>query len=209
MEAMVDNGEEWLEPLLELRDFLAATQDPERKKEVRDFRRRNGSVTFVESREAPIPGPYLFDFRKEILCRLLAVQTEVAKNAPPGEKVVLIQDAELLEIQRIWREELGDWQDSVHRLVADIMGRDLKRRQSSDFRFDADDAAALRSVCDEHNLPSQLLAELLNAEREVAGQKRRSSIHRRIETILSKEWRDLDTVMDEREQQARAGAQFP
>lgn len=208
MEAMVDNGEEWLEPLLELRDFLAATQDPERKKEVRDFRRRNGSVTFVEAREAPIPGPYLFDFRKEILSRLLAVQNEVAQNAPPGEKVVLIQDAELLEIQRIWREELGDWQDTVHRLVADVMGRELERKQSSDFRFDADDAATLRSVCEEHDLPLQLLAELLNAEREVAGQKRRSSIHSRIETILSKEWRDLDAVMDEREERARTGVHF-
>ena len=205
MEAMVDNGEEWLEPLLELRDFLAATQDPERKKEVRDFRRRNGSVTFVEAREAPIPGPYLFDFRKEILSRLLAVQNEVALEAPPGEKVVLIQDAELLEIQRVWREELGDWQDTVHRLVADIIGRDLERKQSSDFRFDADDAAVLRGVCDQHDLPPQLLAELLNAEREVAGQKRRSSIHKRIESILSKEWRDLEAVMDEREERVRAG----
>ena len=208
MEAMVDNGEEWLEPLLELRDFLAATQDPERKKEVRDFRRRNGSVTFVEAREAPIPGPYLFDFRKEILSRLLAAQNEVAQNAPPGEKVVLIQEVELLEIQRIWREELGDWQDTVHRLVADILGRELERKQSSEFRFDADDAAALRSVCDEHDLPPQLLAELLNAEREVAGQKRRSSIHRRIEAVLAKEWRDLDAVMDEREERVRTGAYF-
>lgn len=205
MEAMVDNGEEWLEPLLELRDFLAATQDPKRKKEVRDFRRRNGSVTFVEAREAPIPGPYLFDFRKEILSRLLAVQNEVALEAPPGEKVVLIQDAELLEIQRVWREELGDWQDTVHRLVADIIGRELERKQSSDFRFDADDAAVLRGVCDQHDLPPQLLAELLNAEREVAGQKRRSSIHKRIESILSKEWRDLEAVMDEREERVRAG----
>lgn len=208
MEAMVENGEEWLEPLLELRDFLAATQNPERKKEVRDFRRRNGSVTFVEAREAPIPGPYLFDFRKEILSRLLAVQSEVAQNAPPGEKIVLIQEAELLEIQRIWREELGDWQDTVHVLVADIMGRELERKQSSDFQFDADDAAVLRGVCDEHDLPPQLMAELLNAEREVAGQKRRSSIHRRIGAILSKEWRDFDAVMDEREERARAGAQF-
>lgn len=205
MEAMVDNGEEWLEPLLELRDFLAATQDPERKAEVRDFRRRNGSVTFVEKREAPIPGPYLFSFRKEILARLLSVQKEVAESAPPGEKIVLIQDAELLEIQRIWRAELGDWQDSVHSLVADVIGRDLARAPSSDFRFQAADAAALRAVCNEHGLPPQLLAELLNAEREVAGQKRRSSIHRRIETILAKEWRDFDAVMDEREERLRVG----
>ena len=204
MEAMVDNGEEWLEPLLDLRNFLADTQDPERKAEVRDFRRRNGNVTFVQAREAPIPGPYLFAFRKEILTRLLAAQVEVAKGAPPGEKVVLIQDAEMLEIQRIWREEQGDWQDSVHALVAKITGRDLVRPQSSDFRFQAADAAALQEVCDAHGLPPQLLAELLNAEREVAGQRRRSTIHRRIKSILTKEWRELEVVMDERNSRQRS-----
>ena len=207
MEAMVDNGEEWLEPLLELRDFLAATQNPDRKAEVRDFRRRNGSVTFVEAREAPIPGPYLFSFRQEILSRLLTAQKDAAQNAPPGEKVVLIQDAELLEIQRIWREELGDWQDSVHSIVFDAIGRELPRPPSSDFRFRADDAAALSSVCDEYDLPTELVAELLNAERDVAGQKRRTTIHRRIETILAKEWRDFDAVMEEREERQRAEEQ--
>ena len=198
MEAMVDNGEEWLEPLLELRDFLAATQDPSRKVEVRDFKRRNGTVTFVETRDAPIPGPYLLEFRREILSRLLKAQKEVAAGAPPGEAVILIQDAELLEIQRIWKEELGDWEDTVHTIVHECIGRKLPRAPSSDFQFGADDAQMLRAVCEEHELPVQLLAELLNAEREVAGQKRRSSIHRRIESILGKEWRDLDAVMDER-----------
>ena len=82
MEAMIDNGEEWLEPLLDLRDFLAATQTPERKAEVRDYRRRTGQVTFVEGRESPIPGPYTFGFRQEVLHRLLEAQKQVANNAP-------------------------------------------------------------------------------------------------------------------------------
>ena len=44
MEALVDNGEEWLEPLLEYRDRLASTQKPEMKNQLRDFRRRDGRV---------------------------------------------------------------------------------------------------------------------------------------------------------------------
>ena len=35
MEAMIDKGEDWMMPLLEFRDFLAETQDPERKPEFR------------------------------------------------------------------------------------------------------------------------------------------------------------------------------
>ena len=60
MEALIDNGEDWLEPILDLRDELAATQEPSRKREFRNFRQRDGSVTFVGEAETPIPGPYLF-----------------------------------------------------------------------------------------------------------------------------------------------------
>ncbi|MCY4334851.1 MAG: DNA phosphorothioation system sulfurtransferase DndC, partial [Litoreibacter sp.] len=113
MEALVENGEDWLEPLLDLRDELAETQNPERKREFRDFRRRDGSVTFVGDAETSIPGPYLFKYRKELLRKLLEAQQQVNANAPPGEKTDLIQIEELREIRRIWRSEQGDWGDAV------------------------------------------------------------------------------------------------
>lgn len=198
MEAMVDNGEEWLEPLLELRDFLSATQDPERKEVVRDFRRRTGGVTFVEGRETPIPGPYLFEFRREILTRLLSAQKEVARDAPPGEAPVLIQDEELHEIQRIWRRELGDWKESVYAIVQLETGRELRPDRSSTVEFSATEATLLEDICTEYDLPAGLVAELLEAERSVQGMKRRSSIHRRIASILEKEWRPKEVVIAER-----------
>ena len=37
MEAMIENGEEWLEPMLEYRDLLASTQDPAVKAQVRPW----------------------------------------------------------------------------------------------------------------------------------------------------------------------------
>lgn len=206
MEALVDNGEDWLEPLLEFRDLLAETQDPQRKREVRDFRRRSGGVTFVPDRAEPIPGPYTFDFRKKVLRRLLEAQTEVAKNAPPGEKIVLIQDAELLEIQQIWRRETGDWEDSVHKIVAETLQRELPKSAASGFEFTQDDAQLLAEICSAHEVPAQLLAELLDSERAVQGLKRRGSIHRRISESLEKEWREFDEVMAEREErQSRNG----
>ena len=42
---MIDNGEEWLEPLLKFREVLASTQNPLVKLQVRDFKRRNGQVS--------------------------------------------------------------------------------------------------------------------------------------------------------------------
>ncbi|MCY4302216.1 MAG: DNA phosphorothioation system sulfurtransferase DndC [Aestuariivita sp.] len=198
MEALVENGEEWLEPLLDLRDELAETQNPDRKREFRGFKRRDGSVTFVGNSETSIPGPYLFSYRKEILRKLLEAQKQVNVNAPPGEKVVLIQDEELREIRRIWRSEEGDWGDAVSEIVKLVTGQGLPKEAADDFEFQADDAKILAEICDKHDLQPRLMAQLLEAERSVYGLKRRTLIHRKIASILEQEWRDETTVLNER-----------
>lgn len=198
MEALVENGEEWLEPLLDLRDELAETQNPERKREFRDFRRRDGSVTFVGDAETSIPGPYLFEYRKELLRKLLEAQEQVNANAPPGEKTDLIQVEELREIRRIWRSEQGDWGDAVSETLKAVTGKELPADATDGFEFQADDAKVLADVCAAHDLPPRLLAQLLEAERSVRGLKRRTLIHRKIASILEQEWRDETTVLNER-----------
>ncbi|WP_421702693.1 DNA phosphorothioation system sulfurtransferase DndC [Aliiroseovarius sp.] len=198
MEALVENGEEWLEPLLDLRDELAETQNPERKREFRDFRRRDGSVTFVGDAETSIPGPYLFEYRKELLRKLLEAQEQVNANAPPGEKTDLIQVEELREIRRIWRSEQGDWGDAVSETLKAVTGKELPADATDGFEFQADDAKVLADVCAAHDVPPRLLAQLLEAERSVRGLKRRTLIHRKIASILEQEWRDETTVLNER-----------
>ena len=198
MEALVENGEEWLEPLLDLRDELASTQDPGRKREFRDFRRRDGSVTFVGDAETSIPGPYLFAYRKAFLRKLLEAQDQINKNAPPGEKITLIQDEELREIRRIWRSEQGDWADTLSEIVKSVTGRQLHLDGSDNYEFQTYDAEVLYDVCKKHDLPPQLLAQLFEAERSVRGLKRRTLIHRKIASILEQEWRDETAVLDER-----------
>ena len=46
MEALIDNGEEWLEPLLDFRNYLAETQIPDKKHLFRDYKRMNGKVQY-------------------------------------------------------------------------------------------------------------------------------------------------------------------
>ena len=151
MEAMIDNGEAWLEPLLDLRDELAATQDPAEKPKVRDFRRRDGRVAFKAGSNETIPGPYKMSFRKGFLKKLLDAQMEVNRNAPIGEKTVLIHDAELLEIRRLWRSEAGDWDDTVAVLVREVLGRELPIEDEGVFKFDSEDSAILKKVCAEYD----------------------------------------------------------
>ena len=198
MEAMIDNGEEWLEPLLNLRDELAATQDPAKKSRVRDFRRRDGRVAFKAGSNDTIPGPYQMSFRKGFLKKLLEAQMEVNRNAPPGEKTVLIHDAELLEIQRLWRSEAGDWGDTVAALVREVVGRELRIEEDGAFKFDGEDGAILEEVCAEYDVPPGLLAQLLEVERSVRGLKRRAAVHQKIGAVMEREWRAEEEVIAER-----------
>lgn len=198
MEAMIDSGEEWLTPLLEYRDMLAETQDPLRKHEFRDFRRRSGQVSFIGDTDRPMPGPYTLDFCRTLLKRLLQTQIDVAREAPAEEAPILIHEAELHEIRRIWRTERGDWPDSVPRIVREVLDRDLDWIAEDAVAFTADDGELLDAICAENEVPTELVVKLLDIERAAHGLKRRHAVHTRIEDAFRQDWRDLDTVLKDR-----------
>jgi len=198
MEAMIDSGEEWLTPLLEYRDMLSETQIPERKHEFRDFRRRTGQVSFIGKTDRVMPGPYTMDFCRKLLSKLLHIQNEVRRDAPIGEAPVLIQEAELHEIRRLWRTERGDWPDTVPRLVREILGRELDWVAEDAIAFTADDGELLDAVCADNDVPTELVMKLLDIERASHGLKRRHAVHTRIEEAFKLEWRDLDVLVEAR-----------
>jgi DNA sulfur modification protein DndC len=205
MEAMIDSGEEWLTPLLEYRDMLSETQIPERKHEFRDFRRRTGQVSFIGKTDRVMPGPYTIDFCRKLLTKLLHIQNEVRRDAPIGEAPVLIQEAELHEIRRLWRTERGDWPDTVPRLVREILGRELDWVAEDAIAFTADDGELLDAVCVENDVPTELVMKLLDIERASHGLKRRHAVHTRIEEAFKLEWRDLDVLIEARRREIGGG----
>lgn len=203
MEAMIDSGEEWLTPLLEYRDMLAETQDPARKLEFRDHRRRTGGVSFIGETDRVMPGPYTMDFRRTLLRRLLETQREVAAEAPPGEAPTLIHPKELQEIRRLWRTERGDWEDSVPRIVRETLGKDPNFVEpdwvaEDAVAFTAEDGELLSTLCEEADVPVELVMRLIDIEKGSHGLKRRHGVHTRIEDAFRLEWRDHDTVVAER-----------
>lgn len=207
MEAMIDSGEEWLTPLLEFRDLLSETQDPERKSEFRDFRRRGGQINFIGGTDRIIRGPYTMDFCRELLRKLLETQKEVARDAPIGEAPILIQEAELHEIRRLWRTERGDWADSVPRIVREALGKELDWVEEDAVSFSGDDGELLAEICAEHDVPTDLVLRLLDVERASHGLKRRHAVHTRIEEVFNLEWRDLDVLISERREELQEVAE--
>ncbi|MDZ4721618.1 MAG: DNA phosphorothioation system sulfurtransferase DndC [Roseiflexaceae bacterium] len=196
MEALIDNGEEWMSPMLEFRDFLAATQDPERRKEVRDYRRRDGLVHFRKrgNGELLIRGPYRLEFRKQLLARLLNVQEQVRRNGPDAH-IELISPEELYEIRRLWRIEAQDWADSIPAIYREATGRDLPWPEDDGAVFGAAERALLAQICAEEDVPLDLMLALIESQRQHGALAGRTVIHARVDEVLRSEWRNEEEVI--------------
>ncbi|MEA2019326.1 MAG: DNA phosphorothioation system sulfurtransferase DndC [Campylobacterota bacterium] len=113
MEGMLKNGEEWMEPLWAYREMIYNYRN---NLEKRDTRRRNG---------APGAGPFLPSTRRELLRELLDTEVKVNKNYHSmkinasdynkNEKIILIKDAEIEQIQDNWNRD-GDISNNAYRI---------------------------------------------------------------------------------------------
>ena len=198
MDSFMEGGEDWLEPLIDLRTELKETQDPEVRVKVREKKRRHGKVElFSDGTDQHTPGPYTLDFCKQFLEKLLKAQIRVRKEGPDPE-MNLILDEEIHEIQRIWRMERGDWQNTAYQIYEKVTGKKLEQVKEDLGGFGQTEQELLQEVCQKHNISQVLISNLLNAEFETQGITRRSKVHGKIKKILSKEWReDFDEVMQD------------
>ncbi len=186
MEAMVDNGEEWLLPLLEFRDLLASTQDPAEKRKLREQKRRDGKV-WKKRDGTTSPGPYKPTVRADLLRRLLQIQKQVRAEGPDPQ-ASLISEAELHEIRRIWRTEEGDWEDTLPKIHREVTGEELDWVRDDVTGFAGKDTVILQEVARRHDVPARLIAKLIDAARDKQGMARRAGIYDDIGRILGEDW---------------------
>jgi len=204
MQAMIDSGEEWLEPLLDFRDWLASSQSPDRKHLEREYKSRDGRIKITEDGRVRYR-TYTMPFCKTILSKLLDAQLQVWQHDP---NFTLISDDELREIRRIWITERQDWDDALPAICSEKLGRPIA--------FDMEDLSApgtqeadlLHEVSGKHDVPPRLLQKLLDTERAHFGMRRRATIHKSIERVLSEDWRSLDEAVDDHLRN-RDGVQLP
>jgi len=196
MEALFDNGQDWVEPLLQLRDWLMQTRLPENKHKYRDHRRRTGAIQFAESDGGRkiIWGPYKMEVREEILRKVLGAQERLRKESP-YPKVSLINEEQLHRIRQLWRFEEGHWEDAVPRIHREVTGRDLDWLEEDSSGLGGRDQAILKEVCLLYSIPPQLVTGLLDEERGHHGMSRRAGIYDAILRVLRKDWRTLGEVI--------------
>lgn len=198
MESMISKGEKWMQPLLDFRNWLASTQDPAKKKKIRDVRRRIGQVQYIETDNGKklIWGPYTFSFRQKILKYLLETEKKIQLSAPTPD-ITLISKHELLKIRQLWFFEEGDWRDSLPVIYQKVTGKQLDVPKDDWSGMGGLEFRILQEVCEDNDLPVKLLTELFGAERRQYGMSRRTAIYNDIDTILKKDWRSREEVLNE------------
>ena len=149
MEALIENGDDWMMPLMDLRDLLAVSRDSD---QYRETRRRNG-----ELKEGAL-GPYRPQFRAEVLEKLLVAQKEIQTEDPT---LNLINYQELVAIQVLWyRDNMFSYNvaDIYHRVMGthiEIAADDRVMREK----------ALLQEVCQDTPDDFELLNDLLTLQK--------------------------------------------
>lgn len=146
MEGLIDNGEEWMQPLADIRNFLIETRDNPEK--WREKRRRNGEINEV------LWGPYSFETRVEILKRILEAQKLIQKS----EGIELITHQEMVLIQYHWyrdnffKTQVSQVYNRIFKTQIDMTKQEEKFNQESDL---------LKQSCTQEPKDVQLIQELL------------------------------------------------
>lgn len=180
----IDNGEEWLFPLLEFRNWLSGIRDI---REYREKRRMNGSIYFVgqdDEKELGL-GPFTLEARKMILTRLLKTQEEVSNPYDPYYQLIL--EEELKVIRKQWIND-GDWEDSLPQIYRNITKKDLDWEYDERPMFENDQITDLEILCKQNDISLELMKKLISIEKNFSGYKIRKGLLHEFDKTLNQDW---------------------
>lgn len=182
MEALVDAGEEHLEPLLDVRDYL---------KEVRNSRgarydlRRNGQKPFNRHTGQVMTntGPFTHATRMDVLRRVLEAQRRSG--------ITVIEGDELAVIQEIWTKEENDHpgkphvpSDTVTRIWNQVYGERIMQAGENPSDELSSEDQLLREVCGELGVSFEMMRDLRQKEEEFSQLKTRHGLPEEMREIV-------------------------
>lgn len=175
MEGLIENGEDWMEPLVEFRDLLAESRD---RLDWRENIRRTGQEG---------PGPYIEEKRAEFLEKLLKAQKEVQETQGDVE---LISHQELVAIQMQWyrdglyRFKVSDIYNRIYNIHIDMSKHDEKFKKEEQL---------LKRACDKRPEDFSLIQDLLAVQKGKTLMIRKRGFQNDIETRIE-EFLKVDSV---------------
>ncbi|MFM5047905.1 DNA phosphorothioation system sulfurtransferase DndC [Aeromonas veronii] len=201
MESLIQNGEDWMLPLLKFRNQLALTTDPAQKDTYRNYKRRTGKVSYQYAKEGEelsaerkhVPGPYWLRYRQEWLKELLEMERDLNLR---GHTITLITKPELHAIRQEWLTDPNepDWNDSLPAIYREVYGEDLDWLIDDQSRFNASDAELLAQLSQGYDVEPEMVMKLIELEISLEGLSRRQGVFAKIGTILKQDWGSLEAI---------------
>ena len=177
MEALIDSGEDWMIPLVKIRDFLVKTIDRDGKDyDAPKYRmpiRRNGAEGI---------GAYWPEVRKEILTAVLKAQV-IAQKEDPELRLISIQ--ELVAIQIQWsRDFIFDF--TVSEIYKSVYGDTLSFNGPTNTNHERE-KVIINKVCQEHPEDVRLIQNLLNAQKNKVLMVKKIGLQNDIEALINEQ----------------------
>ena len=153
MSGLIENGQEWMLPLLNFRNDLV---DERNISDNRMSTRRNGQEAVTE--DGHNQGNYTPGYRAKTLKKLLKVQKEVQKQKP---HITLITNQELIAIQVLWnRDMIFDF--NVGTIYHEIYGKEISTNYIKS--LDDTEKRILKEVCENEVEYFHLIDNLLTLQ---------------------------------------------
>lgn len=165
MEGLVETGETWMEPMLDMRNWLKEIRNDTTKRE--KFRRNLSDGL----------GPFTKEARAEILGRLLGVQRETG--------LTLISEDELSAIQWIWHHDFHD-APVVSEIFRNTIGGEVLTVRNETAERRKEERTLLEEVCAKEGVPAELVEQLVQIEKDKSGLMRRHGLFQDIDMALKK-----------------------
>ncbi|WP_350314772.1 DNA phosphorothioation system sulfurtransferase DndC [Pseudoalteromonas sp. TB43-MNA-CIBAN-0091] len=202
MESLIQNGEQWMTPLLKYRNILSRSTSPKLKKKYRNHIRRDGRLAFKtlkEDKERVLTddyttGPYKLKYRQHAMRLLLNIQKQFNDQ---GRDVELITVDELHAVRHEWLNDPNepDWDDTLPSIVFDALGIKLDWTIDDSNQFSLTEGQLLNDIAPKHGVSPQMVKKLIDVETQMSGLARRTGIFNRIGRLIQQDWESAEVII--------------
>ncbi|NMP02419.1 DNA phosphorothioation system sulfurtransferase DndC [Pseudoalteromonas arctica] len=202
MESLIQNGEQWMTPLLKYRNILSRSTSPKLKKKYRNHIRRDGRLAFKtlkEDKERVLTddyttGPYKLKYRQHAMRLLLNIQKQFNDQ---DRNVEVITVEELHAVRHEWLNDPNepDWDDTLPGIVFDALGVKLDWTIDDSNQFSLSEGQLLNDIAPKHGVSPHMIKKLIDIETAMSGLARRTGIFNRIGRLIQQDWESAETII--------------
>lgn len=133
-------------------------------------------------------GPFTIQTRKEILEKLLTVQSQLTHPEDPYYELISID--ELKAIRKIWFDH-GEWDDPIPEMHKKVIGNEIEWELDDRPLFDKEQVSDLELLCDQYKVDINVVKKLVSIEKEYSGLRVRRGLMEDISKALKQDYLHL------------------